>query len=187
MASVPCYSVAPSPMGELLLTSNGEALTGVYPSSHRAPPELSTFVRDDRFFTGVRDQLAAYFAGSLQAFDVPLSPAGTAFQRAVWAALNTIPFGLTWSYGRLANFLGKPKASRAVGLANGKNPLSIIVPCHRVIGADGSLTGYAGGVEMKRWLLEHEASVLGAPHPIMGATRPLPAVTAPPRELNDVR
>ena len=107
----------------------------------------------------VRAAVAAYFAGDLSAFDtLTLRTRGTDFQREVWAALRTIPAGETWSYGRLAASIGRPKAVRAAGLANGQNPVAIIVPCHRVIGANGTLTGYAGGLERKRWLLAHEAS-----------------------------
>ena len=106
----------------------------------------------------VRQASAAYFSGDLSAFDgVPVKTGGTDFQRAVWRALRTIPAGETWTYGRLAQAVGSPKAVRAVGLANGVNPIAIIVPCHRVIGANGTLTGYAGGIERKRWLLAHEA------------------------------
>ncbi|CAN5816502.1 hypothetical protein BH11MYX2_BH11MYX2_03350 [soil metagenome] len=101
-------------------------------------------------------QLAEYFASKRSTFDLPLAPDGTDFQRKVWRALETIPFGETWSYGELAKRIGNPTASRAVGAANGQNPLWIIVPCHRVIGADGSLTGYAGGMTAKKWLLAHE-------------------------------
>lgn len=101
-------------------------------------------------------QLRAYFEGGLRAFDLPLAPAGTAFQHAVWHALLKIPFGQTQSYTHIARAIGNPAAVRAVGLANGRNPISIIIPCHRVIGADGSLTGYGGGLDRKRWLLEHE-------------------------------
>ena len=101
-------------------------------------------------------QLRDYFAGSRREFDLPLRLAGTDFQRRVWGGLTEIRYGETWSYGQLAKRIGNPKASRAVGLANGRNPISILVPCHRVIGADGSLTGYGGGLERKRWLLAHE-------------------------------
>lgn len=104
-----------------------------------------------------RSAVEAYFAGDTRALEgLKVTTGGTVFQRAVWAALRTIPAGETWSYGRLASAIGKPSAVRAVGLANGANPVGIIVPCHRVIGANGALTGYAGGVERKRWLLEHE-------------------------------
>jgi methylated-DNA-[protein]-cysteine S-methyltransferase len=101
-------------------------------------------------------QLNEYFNGGRREFDLPLYFEGTTFQRRVWQELTEIPYGETWSYGQLARRIGKPSASRAVGLANGRNPISILVPCHRVIGADGSLTGYGGGLERKRWLLAHE-------------------------------
>ena len=101
-------------------------------------------------------QLAEYFAGTRREFDLPLRFQGTTFQTRVWRELTEIPYGQTWSYGQLAQRIDKPSASRAVGLANGRNPISILVPCHRVIGADGSLTGYGGGIERKRWLLAHE-------------------------------
>lgn len=155
------YSLLPSPFGELLLLGNGAALTAVYMPPHRHAPQLDSpqgqsWRRDDALFRGAAAQLDAYFAGELQAFDLPLAASGTPFQQKVWAALRDIPFGQTCSYGQLAQRIGTPGASRAVGLANGRNPLSIIVPCHRVIGANGSLTGYGGGLERKRWLLAHE-------------------------------
>ncbi|MFK7988631.1 MAG: methylated-DNA--[protein]-cysteine S-methyltransferase [Sandaracinaceae bacterium] len=105
----------------------------------------------------LRQELDAYFAGARRAFEVPLDPHGTAFQRQVWAALEAIPFGATRTYAQLAASVGRPRAARAVGAANGRNPISIVVPCHRVIGANGQLTGFAGGLRNKRWLLEHEA------------------------------
>ncbi len=155
------YSLRPSPFGELLLLGDGTALNALYMPPHRHAPQLDTpdsrdWQRDDCLFDQAATQLAAYFAGELQAFDLPLAAGGTAFQQRVWAALKEIPFGQTWSYGQLALHIGAPGASRAVGLANGRNPLSIVVPCHRVIGANGSLTGYGGGLERKRWLLAHE-------------------------------
>jgi len=127
---------------------------------HSAQPG---WVRDDEAFDDVRGQLAEYFAGARTAFDLPLHPSGTPFQLRVWAALCEIPCGQTRSYGQQAAAIGAdPRtASRAVGLANGKNPISIIVPCHRVIGADGSLTGYGGGLPAKKWLLEHESQQVG--------------------------
>ena len=102
------------------------------------------------------EQLQAYFAGNLQQFSLPLAAGGTAFQQQVWQALTTVPYGKTASYGDIAKAINNPKGVRAVGLANGKNPIGIIVPCHRVIGANGTLTGYAGGVDKKAWLLVHE-------------------------------
>jgi methylated-DNA-[protein]-cysteine S-methyltransferase len=103
-------------------------------------------------------QLREYFAGTRQTFDLPLAPRGSGFQELVWQTLLKIPFGETWSYGQLAKHIGRPSASRAVGTANGANPISIIVPCHRVIGANGTLTGYGGGLPAKRWLLAHEGA-----------------------------
>lgn len=160
MANVLTYGIVESPVGALLLTSDGSGLTGLYPHTHRSPPIMSAmWRRNDAFFTGVRDQLEAYFDGRLTRFEVSLAPEGTPFQRRVWEALVEIPYGTTVTYGELAARLGKPSGSRAVGLANGKNPISLIVPCHRVVGANGKLTGYAGGLEMKRWLLDHEAGI----------------------------
>jgi methylated-DNA-[protein]-cysteine S-methyltransferase len=152
------HSQVPSPVGVLTLTSDGDALTGLYMENQKHRPELPAHsVRDDSRFTAVREQLAAYFAGELQCFDVRLDAAGTEFQQRVWQALTAIPFGATETYGGLAARLGKPSASRAVGLANGRNPIGIIVPCHRVLGASGALTGYGGGLARKQWLLAHEA------------------------------
>jgi methylated-DNA-[protein]-cysteine S-methyltransferase len=145
-----------TPIGELLLVSNGDALTGVYMEPHPFEPGR----RDDALLRPVREQLRAYFAGELLDFDLPLAGAGSPFQAQVWEALCSIPYGRTVSYGEIARRVGLPKASRAVGAANGRNPISIIVPCHRVIGADGKLTGYGGGLDRKHWLLQHEEKVL---------------------------
>lgn len=154
------FATHESPIGELLLVSHGEALGGLYMPDHKYGPRIAAdWRRDGRLFGPAKTQLDAYFAGELHRFELPLAPRGTAFQAMVWQALSAIPFGQTESYGMLAVRLGKPKASRAVGLANGHNPISIIVPCHRVVGANGSLTGYGGGIERKRWLLAHETSV----------------------------
>jgi len=152
-----------SPLGELLLTASDTALTGVY-----FPPfqERAGWLEDDGHgpagpvLARTRQQLTEYFAGVRTAFDLPLDPPGTAFQRQVWDALRTIPYGATTSYGELARRLGDPRATRAVGAANGKNPIPIIVPCHRVVGARGELTGFGGGLDRKRWLLEHEGALL---------------------------
>lgn len=151
------YTHVESPIGNLLLRSDGEALTGLWmgPSDKERDP---SWQRDDPWFAQVQIQLAAYFAGDRQDFDLPLVLRGTEFQERVWHALGTIPFGETISYGELADRIGAPKAVRAVGAAVGRNPISIIVPCHRVVGSDGRLTGYGGGLERKRWLLDHEAS-----------------------------
>ena len=153
------FSYYRSPVGELLLTSNGEALTGLHlPRSDGCPAPLSDPAsrQGDSAFGEVRRQLDAYVAGELRAFDLRLLTAGTPFQRLAWEELGRIPFGTTISYAEQARRIGRPGASRAVGAANGRNPISIIVPCHRVIGADGSLTGYGWGVEHKAWLLQHE-------------------------------
>jgi methylated-DNA-[protein]-cysteine S-methyltransferase len=155
------FQTTPSPVGELLLAASAGALVGVYFEPHRWGPsasEVAGWRRDDAdgVLAAARTQLAAYFAGELTAFDLPLAPRGTDFQQRVWGALRAIPYGATTSYGELARRLGDPHATRAVGAANGRNPLSIVVPCHRVIGADGALTGFGGGIERKRWLLAHE-------------------------------
>lgn len=157
-ATTTCVTTYDSPVGKLTLTSADGLLTGLHMEEQRhAPPVLEGYREDDAPFAEVLDQLDAYFAGRLVAFDVPMRMDGTEFQRRVWQGLCAIPYGETWSYARLAGVVGSPKACRAVGLANGRNPIGIIVPCHRVIGADGSMTGYGGGLERKRWLLEHEA------------------------------
>ena len=153
----PFYSELDSPVGMLLLRGDTEVLTGLYMHEQRHRPELPAgSERNDRAFKSVREQLKAYFAGKLQEFELELRGEGSEFKRAVWKALCKIPFGETESYGGLAKRIGNANASRAVGLANGKNPIGIIVPCHRVVGANGSLTGYGGGLERKQWLLEHE-------------------------------
>lgn len=150
------HAVIDSPIGPLTLVADGDALAGLYMAEHRHRPAIDG-PRDDTVLPAVREQLAAYFARDLKEFDLPLATTGSEFQRQVWAALTTIPYGETWSYGRLAAEIGRPLASRAVGLANGRNPVSIVVPCHRVVGSNGSLTGYGGGLERKQWLIAHEA------------------------------
>ncbi len=153
------YSYVPSPLGDLLVVRAdiSDALVGLYlPTGRHATALRAQWHRDDSRFDDVRTQLDEYFAGERRAFDLPLAGVGTAFQQRVWAALLDIPYGETASYGKVAAAIGSLSASRAVGLANGRNPISIIVPCHRVIGADGSLTGYGGGLDAKRWLLAHE-------------------------------
>jgi methylated-DNA-[protein]-cysteine S-methyltransferase len=132
-----------------------------FPNERRTKEPPADWCRDDALFVEAFEQLDAYFAGRLTRFDLPLRLAGTAFQNKVWTALRGIPFGETISYGALASRIGKPSASRAVGGANGANPLPIVVPCHRVIGSDKSLTGFAGGVEIKRFLLAHEQQASG--------------------------
>ena len=152
--------MVPSPVGDLILTGTGAVLTGCYFSGPEFPNDPSVgMVRDDDAFGDAVAQLDGYFAGDRTEFDLDLKPTGTDFQLVVWSLLRTIPYGATWSYGQLARATGSPNAARAVGLANGRNPHAIIVPCHRVIGADGSLTGYGGGMERKRLLLDLEAGI----------------------------
>ncbi len=151
------YSIITSPIGELLLTSDGKSVTGVSMQNQKhGPKRTKDWKRNDAALNEPRTQLQAYFAGELRDFELPLAAKGTPFQQRVWRALCAIPYGATISYGELARRIGQPTASRAVGLANGRNPIAIVVPCHRVIGANGSLTGYGGGLERKRWLLAHE-------------------------------
>jgi methylated-DNA-[protein]-cysteine S-methyltransferase len=161
MNSPTSYAKVDSPVGRLTLVADGDDLVGVYFANAalaaNAPPP--GWVRDERRLRPAAAQLAEYFAGERTRFDLPLAPRGTPFQRAVWAALLAIPYGETTSYGELARGIGSPTASRAVGAANGRNPLSIVIPCHRVIGADGSMTGYGGEISRKRILLELEARV----------------------------
>ena len=149
------YCTLTTPIGELMLTADDDgALTAVHlPNRH---PDPAGWERDDEHLADARRQLTEYFAGERTAFDLPLRPAGAPFQLRVWEALLRIPYGETASYGELARELGHPTAARAVGAANGRNPIAIVVPCHRVIGSDGSLTGYAGGLECKRALLDLE-------------------------------
>jgi methylated-DNA-[protein]-cysteine S-methyltransferase len=155
------YDIVASPLGDLLLTGDGQALTGLYMLDAGAKPPAPEWPRDPAQFTAVAAELDEYFQGKRETFTVPLAPSGTDFQMAVWDQLSKIPYGRTVSYGGIAAALGKrPVASRAVGLANGSNPISIIIPCHRVIGADGSLTGYGGGLDRKEWLLRHEGALL---------------------------
>lgn len=157
------YSFVPSPIGRLLVTAEGSLLTGLYMSGHKGrPAQHPDWQRADEAFDAVRHQLEEYFAGRLQTFDLPLRMTGTSFQQLVWKALVRIPFGTTITYAQLAARVGRPSAARAVGHANSRNPVSIVVPCHRVIGADGALAGYAGGLEKKRFLLELERTVSAA-------------------------
>lgn len=153
------YTLHDSPTGELLLMSDGKALTDLHMTAGKYVPATGKdWLRDDALpvFALARRELDAYFAGDLRRFTVPLAPRGTDFQRRVWKALTEIPFGQTRSYGQQAAMIGQPTAVRAVGSANGKNPIGIIVPCHRVIGANGTLTGYAGGLHNKELLLKLE-------------------------------
>jgi len=159
------FTTLSSPVGDLLLTSDGARLTGLYLEEHgggQTAAPSPDWRRDEAPFREAATQLAEYFEGVRQSFSLPLAAVGTDFQRRVWAALAVIPFGETRSYGEIANAIGQPGSARAVGLANGQNPISIVVPCHRVIGANGTLTGYGGGLDRKRWLLEHEGTLVPA-------------------------
>jgi len=165
----------PSPVGELILTASETALTGVFfPTSRHVPPrhevergsggevpaEDTGHGSANEVLARTREQLSEYFAGTRTSFDLPLDPRGTPFELSVWKELRAIPYGATRSYSDIARRLGDPRSTRAVGAANGKNPIPIIVPCHRVIGAHGELTGFGGGIDRKRWLLEHEGALL---------------------------
>jgi methylated-DNA-[protein]-cysteine S-methyltransferase len=153
-----------SPVGRLLLIADDDALVGMhFPALEPPRLEARTLARCEGHpvLARTRDQLREYFEGERRVFDLPLAPRGTAFQERVWRALRAIPFGKTRSYAAIAAAIGQPSAMRAVGAANGKNPIAIIVPCHRVIGADGSLTGFGGGLPRKRWLLRHEGAESG--------------------------
>jgi methylated-DNA-[protein]-cysteine S-methyltransferase len=146
------------PLGTLTLQSDGEALTRVRLPDEGGPALINLPPREDLpVFVAARQQFSEYFAGTRTSFDLPLAPDGTSFQIGVWAELRRIPAGTTISYAELARRVGSPRGSRAVGAANGRNPLPIIVPCHRVIGSNGRLTGFAGGLAAKQWLLELEA------------------------------
>ena len=157
----------PSPVGELILTASETALKGVFfpVRRNRSAPEAGWVEDDGRgpagaLLAAVRRELTEYFDGTRTTFDLPLDGTGSTFERRVWDLLRTIPYGATTSYGALARRLGDPRATRAVGAANGKNPIPIIVPCHRVLGVRGELTGFGGGLDRKRWLLEHEGALL---------------------------
>lgn len=161
--TTPLYSTSlESPLGPLLLIAEVDALCGVYLPEPRWPPAEPGLARPDLpILVQTARELGEYFSGQRRSFAVPTRARGTSFQRAVWAELAQIEFGETRSYADVARALAQPSATRAVGAANGKNPLSIVVPCHRVIGSDRSLTGYAGGVARKQWLLDHEARLVG--------------------------
>lgn len=152
------YTSMDSPIGELLLLGDGHALHGLYMQDGRKPVGIAPrWKRSAAPFADVQAQLREYFAGERVAFDASLAMNGTPFEQRVWRALTDIPYGETVSYGEIATRVGQPSAARAVGLANGRNPIAVIVPCHRVIGANGTLTGYGGGLERKRLLLELES------------------------------
>ena len=163
------FSKIATPIGELVLTASDTALTGVFfPTSRRGPApthqagwvEAGTEGPAAEILARARTQLEEYFARTRTTFDLPLEALGSAFEHRVWNALRQIPYGSTTSYGALAKLLGDKHATRAVGLANGKNPIPIIVPCHRVVGSKGELTGFGGGLDTKRWLLEHEGALM---------------------------
>lgn len=155
------HTIIDSPIGKLTLVAKDGVLSGLLMQQWRHRPADETLgERDTAPFADAIEQLNAYFAGELRAFDLPLNPGGTDFQRIVWSALAEIPYGETVSYGQIAERIGRPTASRAVGMANGRNPIGIIVPCHRVIGSDGNLTGYGGGMQRKRYLLDFEREAL---------------------------
>ena len=152
------FCIIISPIGRLMICSDGIALTGLYMEDSREPPNVSTW-RENPSALPLREaavQLEQYFGGRRRTFDLPLVLRGTEFERRVWSALTEIPFGVTRTYGQLARQIGNAAACRAVGRANARNPVPIIVPCHRIIGADGSLTGFGGGLVRKEWLLRHE-------------------------------
>ena len=151
------HAVIASPIGPLTLVGDGEALAGLYFDGHLRTPRLTDLgPRDDDGFEAAQQQLGEYFAGTRREFDLELAPRGSAFEKQVWAMLTKIPYGETRTYGQLAAELGDPGAAQAVGNANGWNPISVIVPCHRVVGTSGGLTGYAGGLTRKRFLLSLE-------------------------------
>ena len=157
------HHLVESPLGQLTLVSDDGALCGLYMPKHSHPPkpaDLGPLATTG--FEAIAEQLAEYFAGERIEFTMPLALHGTDFQRRVWTLLQKIPFGSTRSYAELAQELGNPAAIRALAAANGRNPVSILVPCHRVIGSDGSLVGYAGGLKRKRFLLEHEGAITPA-------------------------
>jgi methylated-DNA-[protein]-cysteine S-methyltransferase len=153
------YVCMESPYGEIVITSNGKALTGLYSKNNSYFPDARKGIYAPKYFDVIVKQLNEYFLGKRQSFDLPLELEGTEFQKQVWDALLTIPYGVTKSYGEIAQQINNTKAVRAVGTAAGKNPIGIIVPCHRMIGANGSLTGYNGGIEVKKWLLQHEGAI----------------------------
>jgi methylated-DNA-[protein]-cysteine S-methyltransferase len=155
------YKWMESPVGKLLLVADEQGLIEVAFAKGRTSPEI-----DGAPLREPARQLRAFFAGELRDFDVPLTPRGTAFQQRVWQALCEIPYGETISYGEMARRVGNPAASRAVGLANGANPIAIVIPCHRVIGSNGKLTGYGGGLDNKRWLLDFERDQLFGQHSV---------------------
>ena len=158
------HAVMDGPLGPMTVVGQDGALAGLYLHEQRhLPPDARLGERDDGTLPALQEQLHAYLAGDLRDFDVELAPVGTPFQLEVWTALRRVPYGTTTTYGALAAAIGRPSAVRAVGAANGRNPVGIVVPCHRVVGADGSLTGYAGGLDRKRFLLDLERRTAALP------------------------
>lgn len=154
------HRIHATPVGDYILAISHDALCGLYRMEQKyLPPDQELGLRDDTIGETVVAQLDEYFAGTRREFDLPLAPRGTEFQRDVWEALTEIPYGQTMTYGELATSVGRPTASRAVGGATGRNPISIIVPCHRLVGASGQLIGYAGGAPTKQLLLDHERRI----------------------------
>lgn len=151
-----------TPIGPLLVVGEGPALVRLAFARKGEPAEADPgWQRDDGSLREAMTQIRAYFEGALTAFDLPVAPSGTDFQRSVWSALRAIPYGETRSYAEVARAIGRPTACRAVGAANGANPIPLVIPCHRVLGSTGTLTGFGGGLPVKRFLLDHEASVAG--------------------------
>ena len=174
------YGYFNSPVGALLVAGDADRLHLIrFPTERRTNEPQADWRRDDATFVEAFRQLRAYFTGELTQFSLPLRFAGTAFQNKVWTGLCEIPFGETTSYGALASRIGKPTASRAVGGANGANPLPIVVPCHRVVGADKSLTGFGGGIEIKRFLLDHEQRFSAKKGPRRESKEPPEAIHRP--------
>ncbi len=158
------YMFLESPVGRLLLAGSGGALKVIaFPSGSGTRRPEADWIEEDAPFAEAAGQLREYFAGDRRRFDLPLTPEGTPFQLQVWEQLRLIPYGRTISYGELARRIGNPRASRAVGLANSRNPLPIVIPCHRVIGSDGRLTGFGGGLAIKQRLLDLERSTVAGP------------------------
>ena len=151
----------PSPVGNLLLVGDGERLTGLFMTSQRRAPSFEAVGEDGAAFGEAVRQLGEWFEGRRRTFHLDLAPCGSTFQLQVWEVLREIPFGETMTYGEVARRVGRPGSARAIGSAVGGNPVGIVIPCHRVVGAGGALTGYAGGLDRKRWLLEHERRYAG--------------------------
>ncbi len=157
------FAITDSPIGELLVLGDEEKVHGLLMNGDGAFDQRKLVLTQEQdVFADTIDQLDEYFAGERDSFDLRLEPNGTEFQRAVWNALGQIPYGETRSYGQIAAQVGRPKAARAVGMANNRNPIAVIVPCHRVVGSGGALVGYAGGLERKIWLLDHEREARSA-------------------------